>query len=195
MKSKIFLAITATSLLFLGCQKGINALTSSSGFKSSVKTSNKIFITNAAYQGNLGGISGANETCFTAARAAGLDGTWMAWVSTSTSNVIDRVRSEGPWTFVGGETVAFQNLAQFATDPTFPIMVNEYGVTLNDGDDFVWTGTYQGGTVNSNFSNCSDWTSTSGEAQYGRAMYNNFHWTQDNHTSCASSFHLICIEQ
>lgn len=45
-----------------------------------------MFVTSETYQGDLGGISGANEKCQELACSAGLVGNYIAWLSDETSN-------------------------------------------------------------------------------------------------------------
>jgi hypothetical protein len=62
---------------------------------------NKAFVTSGQYSpGSLGGITGADNTCQTLANAAGLGGTgtrWIAFLSSSTSNVSDRIGTASGW--------------------------------------------------------------------------------------------------
>ncbi len=64
-------------------------------------SSKRIFVTSTLYSGNLGGLSGADAKCLTAAQSVNLPGTWKAWLSSSTINAIDRIAEVGPWYFVG----------------------------------------------------------------------------------------------
>ncbi|MDE0205503.1 MAG: hypothetical protein OXP66_05695, partial [Candidatus Tectomicrobia bacterium] len=41
-----------------------------------------VFVTKAAFQGNFGGLAGADARCQSAARDAGLPGLFRAWLST-----------------------------------------------------------------------------------------------------------------
>lgn len=43
-----------------------------------------VFVTSKRYDGNLGGVEGANEICQEHAEAAGLPGEYKAWISSST---------------------------------------------------------------------------------------------------------------
>src|SRR5438105_668310 len=50
----------------------------------------RVFVTHATFRGDFGGESFADEQCNLAAWAAGLGGTWRAWLSTSSAAAIDR---------------------------------------------------------------------------------------------------------
>ena len=51
----------------------------------------RVFATTAAYTGNLGGRAGADAACTTSRTAAGLPGTYKAWLSTNTTDAKDHV--------------------------------------------------------------------------------------------------------
>jgi len=51
----------------------------------------RVFVTSSSWNGNLGGLSGAGAKCQQAADAAGLGGTWVAWLSDSTYDAKDRI--------------------------------------------------------------------------------------------------------
>src|SRR5689334_7241626 len=98
-----------------------------------------IFVTSANFTGNLGGLHGAVGVCASAAGTAGVHGTFIAWLSDTTTNAIDRVVNDvGPWVRLDG-TLVFANKAQMRSLPSAPIDVDEFGqVTHAEG---VWTGT------------------------------------------------------
>src|SRR5208337_2765818 len=69
--------------------------------------SRRVFISSGKWTANLGGASGADGLCQSAATAAGLGGKWMAWVSTSTSSPKTRfVHSSVPWQLLDGTVIA-----------------------------------------------------------------------------------------
>jgi hypothetical protein len=49
-----------------------------------------VFVTSTTQTGNLGGLSGADQICNDRAVAAGLTGNYLAWLSTSSMDAIDR---------------------------------------------------------------------------------------------------------
>src|SRR6185369_8050913 len=91
--------------------------------------------------------------CNRAAATAGLGGTWIAWLSDSTVNAIDRVHDVGPWYGIDGAEI-FANKAAFTGDPLVGILINEHGTTT---DYAPWTGTLPNGTVAPD--TCKDWRS------------------------------------
>lgn len=66
---------------------------------------NRIFVTSEAYDGNLGGLAGADAICQGHADAASLTGTWRALISTSTTSWLDRLAGLRGWVRVDGQPV------------------------------------------------------------------------------------------
>src|SRR5688500_4322657 len=84
----------------------------------------RIFVTSLGYTGDrttAGGAAtgwqGADALCDLAAAGAALGGAWVAWASDSGTNAIDRIMDVGPWYFVDGATLVFNNKANLATSP------------------------------------------------------------------------------
>ena len=116
-----------------------------------------VFVTSTTATGNLGGALGANTTCKNLAVAAGLGGTWAAWLSDNPTgpNAIDRVSSAGPWHLVGsGELVAQTKTDLSSGTLKHAIDRDEKGVAVVSSR--VWTGTGTDGKYNSN--DCDKWT-------------------------------------
>jgi len=72
-----------------------------------VKTMN-VFVTSTNYNGNLGGIKGADQKCNLAAANAGLEGTYKAWIATSPLDDPESrfVGADKPYTTVNGDILA-----------------------------------------------------------------------------------------
>jgi len=123
----------------------------------------RVFVTSTTYTGKLGGLSGADAKCQARADAAGLGGTWVAWLSDSTTNAKDRI----PDTNVGYYRLDGVKVADNKADLTDgnidnPINVNEEGTSYSSG--IVRTGTKSDGTVDTY--TCNDWT-TDSSTSYG----------------------------
>jgi hypothetical protein len=87
--------------------------------------------------GDLGGLTGADALCQQAAdRVGGCDKTWVAFLSTSTVDAIDRI-GEGPWYDVNGLLLAEDKAGLVATRPDG----DDQTVVFEDewGDDWVFT--------------------------------------------------------
>ena len=84
------------------------------------------------YDGNLGGLAGADSKCQARADAAGLGGSWNAWLSDDAESASSRItRSSGPYTRVDGVLVA--NNWDDLTDGSLqnPLSIDEFGRVKN----------------------------------------------------------------
>lgn len=118
-----------------------------------------VFVTSTIHSGNLGGVAGADAVCNQRAAAAGLPGTFKAWISdASTSPAATFSQSALPYRRTDGQQVA-ANWADF-TDGTLavPISIDEFGnpVTHNNLNGWAWTATNADGTGPVG-STCNNW--------------------------------------
>jgi hypothetical protein len=160
-----------------------------------------VFVTRQAFTGDLGGIAGANAKCQAAASAAGLAGTFKAWLSDGLggSPTANFTRSLGAYALVNGAIVAKNwsalvgvTSSNSSTFLLYPISLDELGG--NERGATVWTGTDVMG-VGVGGSYCGNWTSTSGGALAGAAGVANEQWTSASNPLCSSSSSLYCFEQ
>lgn len=71
------------------------------------KKYNRVFVTSEAYNGNLGGVTGADAKCQALADAANLGGTYRAWLSASGQAANSRlIHSIHPYGLVDGTLIA-----------------------------------------------------------------------------------------
>ncbi|MDP2274584.1 MAG: hypothetical protein Q8K32_27835 [Archangium sp.] len=157
----------------------------------------RVFITRQRFNGNLGGLAGGDTKCAAAATAAGLNGTWKAWLSTTTVNAIDRLVDVGAWVDTQGAT-AFASKSALTTGPANSLWYDEAGGFLSS--DNIWTatnssGTYQWGVVMA--PPCDEWTSASMQsgARVGQVGRTGPEWTSYSGTTCDQTAHLLCFEQ
>ena len=153
----------------------------------------RLFVTRGAYRGALAvddarGIAAGDLICNLRAKAAGLGGTWVAWLSSSTADAIDRVTSLGPWRTLDNK-VAFEQRAQLYGEPLVPLNRDERGVIV--GDARIWTGTRAGGMRS--VETCDDWLSTANRGRYGHDAQT-FDWTDYSFSYCTDELRLLCIE-
>jgi hypothetical protein len=161
-----------------------------------------VFVTEEIYQGNLGGLAGADAICQERADAAELGGTdWTAWLSTSDDeetetpgiNAIDRI-PVGQYRLVDGATQVANDKADL-TDGRLKaaIVMNEFGEVLPKG--FAWTGTEPDGTNTGN--NCNNWTVNSSDfvGDWGFPQVTNEQWTKAPYdpAECSKQYHLYCF--
>jgi hypothetical protein len=163
----------------------------------------RIFVTNLTFTGDLktegmgtDGLSGADNLCNQAAMGASLGGTWVAWMSSTSTHAIDRVRDVGPWYLVDQCTRIFTNKSAITNlGPAARIDMNENGVRPAPRN--VWTGTNASGRAD-NF-NCNNWTNnqpTGGyEGTVGAPTSTNEFWTRIASNPCSFRLRLYCFEQ
>jgi hypothetical protein len=155
---------------------------------------NLVFVTSGTYDGNLGGLTGADYICNTLAGAAGLGGTFVAWLSDSTADARDRLTGAGPFVTLQGHTVA-TDVADLTDGLIGSISRDEY----NDPPDIsgVWTGTNPDGTWYG--LDCLGWTSNvNGGSVLGRRgnkATTSTSWTSFSNNVCFSKRHLYCFQQ
>lgn len=164
--------------------------TATDNWSVTTKASNtRIFQTSGTYNGNLGGLTGADTACQTAAAALGYGSYWRAVLSDSLVGANDRLAVTYPVVRASSTstTVASANLWSGS-------LSNAVGTATR-----VWTGSDSDGTpTTETFGDwCNDWTSgsTTRVARTGYGTYTNGAWLYDAGPTCDSNFPLFCIEQ
>jgi len=117
----------------------------------------RVFVTSQTYTGNLGGLAGADAKCQTLADAAGLRGTFKAWLSDGTTSAASRfTHRELPYALVDDTIVAYG--WDDLTDGSLlhPINLDENG---NLVEETVWTNTTESGGIWGPVNHCINWTS------------------------------------
>ena len=164
----------------------------------------RVFVSATQYDGNLGGLAGADSKCQLAADSKSLGGRWKAWLSDGTSSALERVAGSGPWVQTDRFSVAFANRAALQTLPSEAIFEDEdsaiaplnrrYGIQS-------WTNTATGGSAKSlspSF-DCADWTMNSSQDSSvggtGGPLEGGNQWTDAGTAPCAQANSLICFEQ
>lgn len=160
----------------------------------------RVFVTDATFNANLGGLSGADQQCTTRAITAGLGGFWKAWLSDSTTSTASRMnQSSVPYKLINGTTIA--NNWNDLIDGTLanPINVTEKGRVLLVGN--VWTGTNRYGEIAPTKGlpeyKCFDWTRTDGLSSAGALQSTDYHWTEGSGggNCLPTTYRLYCFEQ
>lgn len=151
-----------------------------------------VFVTSTTYNGNLGGISGADAKCAVRAAAASLGGIYKAFASISSISMKNRFPVKGADVVRNraGQTVATGSTLWINSGVTNAVGYDEFG---NSRSGNVWTGTSDFGAQLGY--NCSNWT-TSSSSLYG-AMGNsgqtNNYWTYMSSYNCNNSLSIYCI--
>lgn len=146
------------------------------------------------------GLEGADCICQETADAAGLDGTFLAWISTSLATEDPESRftqSSVPYILPNLAIVA-DNWADL-TDATLDTALNitESGSTAG-GTTRVWTNVKTDGTRFNSSNHCADWTSasTGSVGALGVRDQADNRWTAPGSgIGCDKGNHLYCFEQ
>lgn len=171
-----------------------------------MKEFRRVFITEAKFSGDLGGLAGADESCQSAAQNAVLPGIFKAWLSTTDySPNADFVQSDVPYVLVDGTPIAINWQDLVSDNLAAPILLTEHGVPppppdAHDcapmGSIIVWTNTLATGGVAYAEKSCADWVEgTQGEGFVGRADSPQSSWTQNCPVPCTTMAPLYCFEQ
>jgi hypothetical protein len=175
--------------------------------ESHVVTGDKhVFVTSTTYQGGLlGGLAGADDKCATRAAAAGLAGTYKAWLSDSHRSAASRLtHATGRYSLIDGTVVADSWTDLVATNLQHAIDLDELGHTYTmkttcfvvGGVAPVWTGTLPDGTIYPFDLNCGDWTDLHHDGQVGNILSGDSHWTDSLcGAGCPEHASLYCLEQ
>ena len=152
------------------------------------------FTTSSARNGNLGGLAGADALCQGLASAAGLPGTYRAWLSDSTGSPSTRfTRSTIPWVMpvgsTGGVILAndWADLTDGSIDARFGM--TEAGVSVPDNIPFTNT---TGSGTEWNGNDCGDWTSAlaGSSGAYGNTGFTTEGvWTQSGSGGACNVLH------
>jgi hypothetical protein len=156
----------------------------------------KLFVSSQTFDGNLGGLAGADAKCQTLATAAHLPGAYKAFLSDSTTNAQQHVPANvNKFVLVDGTVIANDSESFFAMHLA-NIDRTESGATKASAS--VWTGSSSSG-ISDATGQCSDWTSNAaGNPQApstGLTSQSGARWANDTTKTCDQSLSLYCIEQ
>ncbi len=138
------------------------------------------------------GPADATATCNTLASNESLGGTWVAWLSDSSTNAVDQLTpGSGPFNLVGSGSTIANDIATL-TDSSIDVAFDkaEDGSTVTG--QFTWTGTSSDGTAYT--VTCDDWTNTATNGMTGHTGLTTQAWTFFNNANCATTRHLYCFE-
>ena len=158
----------------------------------------RVFLSSATYDGNLGGLSGADAKCQGLATAAGLPGIYKAWLSDGTSAPSTRfVPSSGPYQLVTGTPIAanFTDL----TDGTLLALNQGDGEGRRDRDHRLRLDEYQERRHQRQYHRALRELGHECSRRRWRtlvdALLSDFRWTEANSAVCSSFRHLYCFQQ
>ena len=193
-----WMARAAILILVLGCGGGSNSTPpDTNSIDTNVTPKRKrVFVTKAAFTGTLGGVEGADQACTTAATAANLGGTWLAWIGDSHRNAGANIIDHGGWTNVSGASEIFAAKPSIGADPQHWTQLQyEDGTSITGGYINAWTG------PGADTMPCRDWTADVwpkcsavgmvGGGEDGSAGT----WESGQCVLCTNTAHLYCFEQ
>jgi hypothetical protein len=175
-------------------------------------TFKQVFVTSTTHDGNLGGIAGADKICNDCASAAGLEGTFKAWLGDSDSGPVDNFVMDRwvMYILVNGEYVGMwpdlidAGVIGTPKDLLNPISMTEFGDMVTG---YVWSNVYQGKSLDSEVgpnksdqTSCQNWSSPSdGTGNVGSASSaDGIIWSWDifyGTVGCSTELRLYCFEQ
>lgn len=206
-------AIGCTSSQDLGCHRSEtcpDGIGGGGGSGPELPKGMRAFMTAAVFDGDLraagaksNGLAGADALCQHAADGATLGGYWVAWISDTTSDAVDRVADDGPWSFVKTTDVAYANRAAVSSGTPSNLTDEQGSVVIaiaTKTDEFGNTTQYNtfpaywsGGSASGRSSghDCSGWTSADVFPASGTTAFGGVPIEDD----CVYSQHLLCLQQ
>ncbi len=160
-----------------------------------------IFVAEAVQNASFGGLLGADSICQQDAKAAGLPGIYLAWMSDSKSSPSTRfTRSTVPYVMPNGVSVA-EDWGDLTNGPDGAINITADGGSFPDR--YVYTNTDMDGTPVETAPSkiCDDWTSSASPTNVaGGDTMPQFvgAWTRGDFISCGPAFPvygIYCFEQ
>jgi hypothetical protein len=193
-----------------------NCASSCAGGACVVAGPKNVFITSAAYNGNLGGLTGADVKCQMHANNAGLGGTYRAWLSDGNGSPSFRFSKAG-----GPYVLAKRNITVAATWTEFASTTHQHAIDSDEngstslplgtgpcvgstGGHQFWSNTLPDGTLWQYTGSCSFWadsTPTAPESAWGRTDVASGPWNIGCHAgggspgTCPSTSPLLCVQQ
>jgi hypothetical protein len=166
-----------------------------------------VFVTTTTYLGNLGGLVGADAKCNERAQAAGLSGSYTAWLSDSTTLATDRItHASAPYMLVDGTKLA-DNYADLScqANSIFGFDCLQHAINLHEDGTFrdaVAGASFTGTTIDTNTgayikstANCENWSTSVGYGTFGDPRYTEQNWTSSGNAECTNpNMHLICFQ-
>ncbi len=159
-----------------------------------------VFVTSATFNGNLGGLTGADDKC----QAESDDpasivpsGTYLAWLSDGTHSPDTRfTKSSHPYILPDGTKIAEDFTDLTSGSILHAIDIDPTGELV--GLQEFWTGTNPDGTTVQHFVTCYGWTgdtSPGSHGMVGSTVQTSTLWSARSPSRCGSSFRLACFQQ
>lgn len=155
-----------------------------------------VFVSSAVYNGDLGGLAGADALCMTLAKGHfSPKRTFIAWLSAQNDHILNRM-GPGPHEYIkaNGEVVAMNRPDLLDGTLESPIDRTEAGDMVDDPPCSVWTGTQANGFAA--LESCGTWN-RSGEdlGRAGTPSASDLEWSTACDTQCFNALRIYCVEQ
>jgi len=161
-----------------------------------------VFVTSAAYMGNLGGVSGADSKCQYLANEAKLDGTFRAWISSGSISPAQSWSTPAidlPYYLADGTTKVADDWNHLFNANNYElhhaIDQNENGETVTEALR-AWTNTNWNGNRAST-DDCDGWSRSGSnwQGKYGYILDKDHYWSWKGAVNCDWEIRLYCIQQ
>ena len=138
-------------------------------------------------------LAAADAFCQSEAERADLPGTYMAWLSNSSNDAVERIRlsretEPSGWLRMDGRAF-IGSLGDLTTGPIYyPVRFDQFG---SESSDKYLTGTLADGTRQAD--TCDDYTSTDASARGGSPVDGSDGWTASWGSACNGNAALLCM--
>jgi hypothetical protein len=155
----------------------------------------RVFVTSASIPSTLGSHTNYDARCQSIASAAGLGGTWMAWLSTTgiggSSPSVRFTRATVPYRLLNGTSIA--NSYADLSDGSIAAAINLTETFTTLTNNYAWSATTETGTAM--VDNCGNWTTTTGNARTG-FVHAASGWSSAALQLCSNTtYRIYCFEQ
>ncbi|MCP3979768.1 MAG: hypothetical protein GY716_10640 [bacterium] len=158
-----------------------------------------VFLSSVQYAPDMMGLDGADQHCSDLAAAAGLLGSYKAWLADSTGSPDTRFIKSGPgYVRTDGALVADDWFDLTDGDLQNPISVDENGVPVTSSWNAAWSNVAVNGTARTPQASCMDWTLSAvgtGAGYVGDHAATDSTWTADIYFGCDAVLPLYCFQQ
>ncbi|MFB6373897.1 MAG: DUF1554 domain-containing protein [Bradymonadaceae bacterium] len=160
-------------------------------------------MTSSGWNGDFGGVSGADSKCAQVAQNAGLSGKWKALMSRDGKNAKTRISVHGRVRNLNGQKVVDDKSDMWDGDIDNAVQYDESGHSVSKS---VWTGSTDEGEASGG--TCDSWTSSSSYGAAGRSEAATYEWLNGGDCggggpggpigigdcSCSNTLALYCID-
>ena len=159
-----------------------------------------VFVTSVSFNGNLGGLKGADDKCQAQADDPASivpSGTYLAWLSDGTDSPNTRfTKSSHPYLLPDGTKIA-ENYTDL-TDGSIQHFINIDPTGKTVGQNPFWTGTNEDGTTAQPFRTCTGWMEpiTNARGMIGSTGHTLTTWSSQAQNRCNTIRNrLACFQQ